>query len=165
MLIIVLIFVIWLGYEIKKSRRAGEQQSKEFWDRENEALLSARKSTADILFIEVPDEIIPPVVIDAEDEDSLSVNTLISELESLRGTKIADLSEYTNTDLRIKYGTANFTWLSEADTRFASLVRIMSGLITLLVKTSRSDDARILIDYCGRNGISTRSITEAAAKL
>ena len=162
-LFIVLIFVIWLSYEIKKSSKGSKDSSKQFWERESEALLTPRKSLDDINFITIPENILPPVdfEIPADCEDTTPyerVKTLGTELATLSKAQIADLSEYSNTELRLKYGSPNFTRLSNADTNYTRLVQIMPVLISSLRKTGANEEADKLIDFCKNNSITSNAI-------
>ena len=194
-LICVLIFTAWLGYEIKKNSRANAKESADFWSREHEALMTPRKSIDDVVFITIPKEIIPKKVVynppeseapgsddasddpgavsangyydEDEDEDEEEntietayerINTLSAELRTLSKAKIADLSEYTNTDLRLKYGVPNFTLLSTADTNYTRLVQIMPILISSLREVGMYEEADRLLTFCDENSISSGKI-------
>ena len=212
----VLAFVAWLGYRIKKSTREDTNKSAQFWARESEALLTPRKSIADVKFIKVPEDIIPGAEPDIPDTDSVSgsetaseptddderpadisynarniiesvefdvdvdedekpelseeearerILTLSEELRHLSKAKIADLSEYTNTDLRIKYGSPNFTKLSKADANYTLLVQILPILIQSLMTVNRRSEARKLLDFCDENGISTGRLKKLREEL
>ena len=192
-LICVLIFTAWLGYEIKKNSRANAKESADFWSREHEALMTPRKSIDDVVFITIPKEIIPKKVVynppeseapgsddatddpgvsdydeydeDEEDEEENTleaayerINTLSAELRTLSKAKIADLSEYTNTDLRLKYGTPNFTMLSTADTNYTRLVQMMPILVSSLREVGMNEEADRLLDFCDENSITSGKI-------
>ena len=192
-LICVLIFTAWLGYEIKKNSRANAKESADFWSREHEALMTPRKSIDDVVFITIPKEIIPKKVVynppeseapgsddatddpgvsdydeydeDEEDEEENTleaayerINTLSAELRTLSKAKIADLSEYTNTDLRLKYGTPNFTMLSTSDTNYTRLVQMMPILVSSLREVGMNEEADRLLDFCDENSITSGKI-------
>ncbi len=163
-LVIALIFVVWLGYEIKKSSGDSAADSKQFWARESEALMTPRKSIDDVKFITIPEDIIPNIdfEIPADCEDPTPyerIESLSKELLTMSKNKVADLSEYTNTDLRLKYGSPNFTLLSTADTNYSRLVQLMPLLLSSLIETGRADEARKLLDFCEENGVSSLALT------
>ncbi|MCR5428929.1 MAG: hypothetical protein K6F16_08060 [Lachnospiraceae bacterium] len=100
---------------------------------------------------------------DEEEEDTLAtayerINTLSAELRSLSKVKIADLSEYTNTDLRLKYGTPNFTMLSTADTNYTRLVQLIPTLVSSLREAGMDEDAERILDFCDENSITSGKI-------
>lgn len=157
---LIILFVLWLGYEVHKNNRAAKDSSKEFWARESEALMTPRKPIDDVKFIEIPDEIIPAKSVSPDNDTEREINELISELEALKKRQIADLSDYTNTDLRLKYGTVNFTRLSNADTAFARVVQIMPALISNLKTSGRTEEADVLLQFCERANISSNAINK-----
>jgi hypothetical protein len=61
-----------------------------------------------------------PVDIMADDPEVTECRELIRELAN---EKIVNLTGYTNTDLKLKYGVANLKLLSEYDDRFTLLVQ------------------------------------------
>ena len=156
---LIIVFVIWLGYEVKKNTGQHIKESRAFWDREKESFLTPRKSTEDIHYIELTEDIIPPEILDAEAESAVRANELSAELRTFIGKKIADLSEYTNTDLRIKYGAPNFNELWDADNNFARLVQIMPKLIEALLDSGMTSEASELMAFCDASGISSTELT------
>ena len=71
---------------------------------------------------------------------------------------MADLSEYSNTELKEKYGTANFTSLSEADSNFTFLVPYFGDLCRLLYEDGRLAEAEKAALFFVENGIYTYQI-------
>ncbi len=208
---LVMIFVAWLNYELRKASRQDSSGKAKFWERESEALLTPRKSIDDVNFITIPKEIIPKKIkpevkpldpapeneapgsldpdniiktefpedddYDDEDEDEDEdtsdsyethverINTYSAELKALSKLKIADLSEYTNTDLRLKYGSPNFNQLFEADNNFTRLIQILPNLIRSLIKVGKVDEAAKLLDFCDKNKIETGEIRKLKNEL
>lgn len=138
---LIMIFTIWLCYELKKGSRQSKKDSEEFWARERSSWTVPRQSTDDINFVTVPASSIPEKL----PGDSEELKAAIDGLNALVGIKVADLSMYTNTELRHKYGTANFNELSEADTSYTTLVNLVPKCITLLREEGRSAEAEQLL--------------------
>lgn len=159
---LIILFVVWLGYEVKKNTGLHEKDSKKFWERESDALLTPRKPVDDVAFITIPDEVIPALVESPSTDYEREINELSSELRTLQSQKIADLSEYTNTDLRLKYGVPNFAMLMDADTNYGRLVQFMPGLLSALINSGRNEDAGRLIDFCKANNVTSSAIKRLA---
>lgn len=158
---LVIIFVVWLSYELHKSRRKNEKASEDFWEREIEAGSVRRQSTDDIKFICFDTSVLP---LDRGEPDS-ELESLCDRIEKLSVKKIADLSAYTNTDLKMKYGVANFQELSEADTRFTSLTPLVGNLCNYLYENNRSDEAMKVSEYAINIGIHTSVVMLTLAKI
>lgn len=159
---LIILFVIWLGYETRKHSGQQAKESKNFWDRESDSLLTPRKPLDDVNFITIPDEIIPETIVSPSSDAEREINDLADELKTLQSKKIADLSAYTNTDLRLKYGVPNFAMLMDADTCFGRLVQIMPAIISNLLDAGRKDDAARVFDFCRTNGIDSNMLRKLA---
>ncbi|MCR5322073.1 MAG: hypothetical protein K6E85_02140 [Lachnospiraceae bacterium] len=152
---LVILFLIWFTYERKKND-TDFSKSKAFWERERKATYVPRQSMDDIKFIEFTEELIPEIKPDSSDE----LKAVIEDLHRLPGTKICDLSAYSNTDLRLKYGTGNFNDLSVADNNYTRLIQWSGKLLKYLDEDGRIEDGRALIDFLRKNGITSQQIAK-----
>ena len=151
---LVILFVIWFTYERKKNE-PDYSKSKAFWERERKASFVPRQSMDDIAFIDLPEEIIPEAGPDSSDE----LKDVIEDLHRLPGAKICNLSEYSNTDLKLKYGTGNFNDLSAADNNYTRLIQWSGKLLTYLDEEGRLEDGRGMIEFLRKNGITSKIIS------
>jgi hypothetical protein len=117
---ILIIFVLWLFYEIKKSSRIDRIKTEKFWERERLANLSRKTDISELEYISIPVERLPMA-----DTDDPTVNSYRDTIKKLADKKILNLSGLTNTDLKLKYGSANITRLSEYDNNYLILVSIL----------------------------------------
>lgn len=157
---LIMIFVLWLGYEIKAKTKNAKQQTEDFWEKERKSGFVPRQSTEDIHFITIEDTILPKTT-DSNNEIDVAVNGILA----LKDKPIADLSEYTNTDLKLKYGTGNFTKLSEADTNFISLTRLLGKAITTLYEEGRLAEAEAMGSFALKSKVFTTSCTIPLASI
>ena len=148
---LVMIFVIWLSYELKKHTKEEKKDQQDFWERERKSGFIPRKSTGDINYLTVNESILPAERGNEESE----LYQICDRILSFSDKKIADLSSMTNTELKEKYGTANFTALSEADNNFTALVPLLSRLCELLYDEGRLAEAENAASYCVDSGIMT----------
>lgn len=148
---LVMIFVIWLTYELKKHTRSEKKSTADFWERERQADSVRRRSTADVTYITVDDSFLPADKGSADSE----IFSLCKRILVFSDKKIADLSSMTNTELKERYGTANFTALSEADSNFTALVPLLGRLTELLFEEGRIAEAEKAADFCVQNGVMT----------
>ena len=168
---LVMIFVIWLTYELKKHTREDKQREQDFWERERKAGFVPRKSTDDIKYITITEDFLPK---ERGEEDS-ELNVLCNRILGFKDLKIADLSSMTNTELKEKYGTANFPLLSDTDSNYTRLVPLLGRLCELLYEDGRLAEAETAAVFCADSGVMTYpvlytlgniySITDDSAKL
>ena len=104
-------FSILVYYNVKKQTRKRRKDDKNFWVRENQANSVRRKSLDGLPYITIPLKRFPTRLMNDNDV----VMECIQTLETLSSQKIVNLTGYTNTDLKLEYGTANITALSEYD--------------------------------------------------
>lgn len=148
---LVMIFVIWLTYELKKHTKQDKKVSQDFWERERQSGFIPRKNTSDIQYITVTESFLP----EERGEDDSELNVLCNRILSFQDKKIADLSSMTNTELKERYGTANFTSLSEVDSNYTSLVPLLGRLCELLYDEGRLAEAENAALFCVSSGVMT----------
>ena len=122
-LICFLIFVAWLFYEQRKSQKQEKKNSDEFWARETEANRTRNKDISQLPLLHVQESEIPLV-----QTDNPSVLYYIDHIRDLIKSPMMDLSEFSNTDLKLAYGVGNFKQLSEYDQNFNSFLSALSDL-------------------------------------
>jgi len=158
---LVMIFVIWLSYELKKHTKEETKIHKDFWERERKSGFVPKKNTGDIFYITVDESFLPS---ERGDEDS-ELYSVCNRILSFRDLKIADLSSMTNTELKEKYGTANFNSLSEADNNFTALVPLLSRLCEILYDEGRLAEAETAAVFCVESGIMTYPVLFALGNI
>ncbi|MBO4781123.1 MAG: hypothetical protein IK007_06745 [Lachnospiraceae bacterium] len=158
---LVMIFVIWLTYELRKHTKEEVKTRKDFWERERKSGFIPRKSTSDIHYITITEQFMP-------DDRGPADSELYETCDRILGFKdkpVADLSAYTNTELKEKYGTANFKPLSEADNNFTFLVPMLGRVVELLYKEGRLAEAEKAALFCTENGIYTYPVVTTLGEL
>ena len=151
---LVMIFVIWLTYELKKHTKEEAKTRKDFWERERKSGFIPRKSTNDIHYITITEQFLP----EDKGPETGELYSVCDRILQFKDKPVADLSEYSNTELKEKYGTANFTSLSEADSNFTFLVPYFGDLCRLLYEDGRLAEAEKTALFFTENGIYTYQI-------
>lgn len=143
-----IIIVILIAHNVKRQNKAKSQAESEFWAREQRANSVRRKSLDGLDYITIPLESFPTHVLQ---QDSV-VAECIETLESLTAQKIVNLTGYTNTDLKLEYGTANITVLSEYDQNYTVLVRTLQKWADVLIEAGYPEEASILMEFAVDTG-------------
>ncbi len=141
-----LIFLLWFTYERIKADRQSSYSNEEFWERERRASFTPSARIDNLPYIDLDESVIP----DPTPEDSDELTQVLEELRSLKDVRMIDLSEKTNTDLKLEFGAANFTALAEADTNYALLISDCEKAADLLSDAGRNEEAYTLLDYAAR---------------
>lgn len=143
-LILLLIWgVITVARGSQRSSQASAKRTKSFWDRESKAN-QVRKADISGLNYLVLDLSILPMAAAAK---LPSLEYAIRDLKALVDAKIINLSMYTNTDLKTMYGPANLQSLTEYDTNFTKLIRILNTIGKELYASGNPSAAKEFLSY------------------
>lgn len=138
-----IIFILWLHYEKAKSTRNSERASKEFWDREEKANHTRNQDISNLPLFQLPENEVPLLV--CEDENVCYYQNLV---KSCMEKPMMDLSEYTNTDLKLSYGVGNFKTLCEYDENFNALFLNLTNLSKAYDAIDKPEEAQQIRNLC-----------------
>lgn len=139
---ILIIFVLWLQYEIRKNTRLSKKSSELFWEREKQANLSRKAEISGLDYITIPVDRLP--MADHVDD---TINSYRDTILNLSSKKIVNLTGLTNTDLKLKYGAANINLLSEYDSNYTVLVSILHKWGERLYHHGDKEDAAAVLEF------------------
>lgn len=122
------VFCLIFSYCLHNAKRKEADIDREFWDREQRANFTRKKPLDDLDFITIPNDLLTmtPEITNEE------ITSCLKDLNDLSSLEIVNLTGYTNTDLKLKYGTANITILSEYDLHYTKLATLLQKLAELL---------------------------------
>lgn len=146
--IMLAVFSLWTFVETKKLQRRDDRLEEQFWDREREANSVRRKPIDHLDYLHIPDDL--PVELLTDNPEVIDIHTRI---EGLRSEKILNLTGYSNTDLKIKYGAPNITELSAYDQNYTLLVTTLQRWADLLLEKGYEAEAVRIMEYM----VSTRA--------
>lgn len=138
-----IIFACLLSLVIKRNNRSEAQKQQEFWDREQQANQVRRKSLDDLDYVKLSLDTLP---ITAMAED-VTIKDCLDTLAVLADEKIVNFAGLTNTDLKLAYGTANITVLSQYDQNFTLLVQTLQKWAKTLHQAGYISEARQVLEY------------------
>lgn len=151
----------------KRHSKMEKSMKDAFWKREEEANHTRRKSLDNLPYITIPPEELPLAchitddtadvrnigdTADVRNTGDAAANEVISEeckeiLRSLSTQKIVNLTGYTNTDLKLSYGTANITCLTEYDQNYTLLVSTLQKWAEALYRGGAKKECRQVLEY------------------
>ena len=143
-----IVFALVLSRVLKRQEKQKTSSEKSFWEREQQANSVRRKSLDTLDYIEIPLDTFPMSIM-SEDSRVAEYQALIKNLSS---QKIVNLTGYTNTDLKLEYGTANITVLSEYDQNYTLLVRTLQQWADVLYDADYVWEARVLMEFAISTG-------------
>lgn len=138
-----IVFIITITLASKRAEKKGRKKNEEFWERERRANSVRKKSLDDLEYISIPFDSFP-MNIAADDEIVASCH---KDLESLRDEKIVNFTGLSNTDLKLEYGTANITVLSQYDQNYTLFVRALQTWANRLHELGYHNEALTVLEY------------------
>lgn len=135
------VFILIMSYFIKRSDKKMEHALDDFFEKEKKANHTRKKSLENLPYITIPDSVLS---ITPDEEDGMDALLM---LQSLSHEKIVNFTGITNTDLKLTYGTANITVLTQYDQNFTLLVRSLQKLAEALKKAQRYSDEKTVLEF------------------
>ncbi len=145
-----IIFIAWLTVKTSGGKKERSENIRSFWEKERAANAVRKKSLDDLPFVQFPFELLPTEE-SFTSQDSNIPSSLLA-LQKLKGQKIVNLNGYSNTDLKLEYGTTNITILTEYDENFLTLCREGHLLSEYLYDMDRKQEALQLSEALIRCG-------------
>lgn len=127
-----------IAYQNKKAKRT----LTEFWNRESEANSVRRADISNLDYITLSFDKLP-----INEVKNAGFSDIYDELTRLSEKKFINLSEYTNTDLKMMYGPANLEALSEYDNNYSQLIRLLNKLSKEFINIDKTDAAKMVLEY------------------
>ena len=140
--VLVLIFILWLNYEIKKNNKASKSSLDHFWQKEKDANLTRRQDISALKYLSVSLETLP--MGDHEDD---TLNSYRDMIRNYANRKMINLSGLTNTDLKLMYGVANFHLLSEYDNNYTAFISMLQKWAKRLYDRGYEKEAQAVLEF------------------
>ena len=144
---LIALFLI-ISINVKKQAKAHKQQEDEFWNRERRANSVRRKSLEGLQYINIPLESFTTHLLN----ENPDVQECINILESLTSQKVVNLTGYSNTDLKLEYGTANISVLTEYDQNYTVLIRTLQKWADILTEAGYAKESVGLLEFAVSTG-------------
>ncbi|MCI6165667.1 MAG: hypothetical protein MR675_10860 [Lachnospira sp.] len=117
-------------------------------EKERESNSVRKKDISSLEYINIPDTL-PYLNTPREslNDSNPEIAKYINKINSLKDSKILNLTGISNTDLKMQYGPANLATLSEYDDNYTELVRTIAELTHKLIEINEPDNARPWLEY------------------
>lgn len=138
----ILIFIVWLQYEIRKSRHTSRKEIEIYWKYETDANATRRKDISTLDYISINLSVLP-----MNDNIDETINSYRDTIHSLSDKKILKLTGITNTELKYLYGAANIHLLAEYDNNYIIMVSILQKWAERLYSHGNKSEAAAVLEY------------------
>lgn len=143
-----LLIAFILARALNKQKHITAEQEHSFWERERASNSVRRKPLDSLDYIQIPLNSLPLNIM----QDHPQVEEYCRLIETLATQPIVNLTGYTNTDLKLEYGTANITELSEYDQNYTVLVRTLQQWAELLYDAGYINEACTILEFALSTG-------------
>lgn len=154
------VLVLWVQYEIRKHTRISKKGIDEFWKKEALANQTRKSDISTLEYISIPLHDLP-----LNDTEDSTMNAYRDTILSLADKKILNLSGFTNTELKLQYGTANLALLTECDTNYAVLISTLHKWGERLANQGNKEDAIAVLELAVRCHTDAKNTYRLLAKL
>lgn len=127
---------------VSRFKKTHGQSHEEFLEQESRANSVRKADISALPYVEIPLDELPLDALSA-----CGYSALAEKLRALASVKILNLSMYTNTELKLMYGPANFTALSDCDDAYTSLIMLLNKIGASLLEADRPDDAEKFLSF------------------
>ena len=152
-----ILMCVFAAIGMRRTSRKFEQKEQNFWDRERESNNVRKKSLDALEYIHIPVDLLPF----GTAEDNATLEAAEEEVLALKDEKIVNFTGITNTDLKLEYGTANITALSQYDQNYTALVVSLQKWGEALYNAGRFEDACHVLEFA----VKTRTDISATYRL
>lgn len=142
------VLILVIAHNVRKQRNSKNAAEKSFWQEEAEANDVRRKPLDHLQYIHIPVDTLP---MELRVEDPL-VSECLDIIQSLSAQKIVNLTGYSNTELKLEYGTANITILSEYDQNYTLLVTTLQKWAELLYNAGHITETLQILEFALSTG-------------
>ena len=126
----------------KKHTKRQNNISDKFWEKERIANQTRRQDISDLPYITIPLEKFPIGIL--ENDTIKECENILSELSEKR---ILNLGTQTNTDLKLAYGSANLSSLTEYEQNFTTLCQSLVTYASALLSEEQPSSAQTVLEY------------------
>lgn len=139
---LVLFLFLWMHIEGSKTNRKNQIIKDSFWNKENQANVTRKVDISGLDYITIPIDCLP--FTDTTEEVLISLQ---HSIKSLSQYPILNLTGFSNTDLKLKYGVANITFLSQCDSNYTLLVNGLYKWGSYLYDHEQIHDATTVFEF------------------
>ena len=140
-----IILIIILQFAIKRSSRNHKSRNQQYLERESRANQVRRKDISNLNYISIPDNL--PLINSGNETFNQLLSNNSGMMRSYNTITGLNLTGISNTELKLSYGAANLTELTEYDDNFTTLIKAIASLGHALIDNNDTADALSFLEY------------------
>lgn len=136
-----IIIIVLLQLCLRKNSKKYTKNNEDFWEKESQANSVRKKDISSLDYITIPEDLLLP-----KTENSRILKEW-NNIQELKTKKILNLTGYSNTDLKLEFGAANLTILTDCDNHFTALAKSVSKIGELLMQEGFTTEAVSFLEF------------------
>ena len=162
-----IVFGIILTLRIRKQKQLDHETLESFHQKEREANQVRKKDISQLDYISIPNELFlfHSNSYNFDPQQLETLDDLHSTLLHLKEKPILNLNGISNTELKLHYGTANITSLSDYDQNYILLANTLQNYATLFYKNGFYEEAKTILEFAITTKIDTTLCYEQLATI
>lgn len=137
-----------IAFAVSKGKKTQAALQREYWQKEEAANNTKRKSLDDLDYIKLPMEIFPMDLL----PDNPKIEDYRQIILSLSECPIVNFTGISNTDLKLRYGAPNIDLLTSYDQNYTLLVRTLQQWAQALYEAGHITEACQLLEFAVSTG-------------
>lgn len=138
-----IIFILVIAHNIRKANNIQQKNEMSFWEKEKLANETRRQPLDGLNYIKIPLDRLPMHTME-ENEQVAECLRIINELSE---EPVVNLTGITNTDLKLEYGAANITALTQYDQNYTLLASTLQQWADLLYREGFVEETRQILEF------------------
>lgn len=147
--IIFVILIFIFQHHLRKNMKAENKSKDEFWQKEQSSLVVRKKEFTSEDFITPNIEelslTIPP---DMDPGDELQLKQLIKRLKDLSSLDMMNFSQLSNTEIRLKFGTANQSIVENNEYTYNNYLKALASYAYLMNEYKNKAESITALEQC-----------------
>lgn len=156
-----IVLCLLLSYELRKRKKKETKVYEDFMEEEARANSTRRKSMDDLHFIIIPFETLPVDIL----LDNSKIKECIERLHIISDSGIVNLTGFSNTELKLKYGVPNLPLLTQYDAAYISMVRALYEWGQVLFDNKLYDEAKKVLEFAVSTGSDVKKTYNLLAQI
>lgn len=142
------IIAILFNYRLKKISKEEAKLRDAYWEKERESLIVRKKQFEEQDFIRADIRSLSFPSIEFTGYEAKQYQSSIDKIKALAGKDMMNFSDLTNTEIRLRFGTANQTVIAANESNYGTFLKALFDYGHLLESVGEKEEAQKAYEIC-----------------
>lgn len=145
-LTIIIVFFIWFRVKMKQNAPSTSEADRNYWEREHQANYVRKRDISTLDYIEIPEQALP-FLSPKNDLENMEELALEQDVKERMQHKMINLYNFSNIELKEKFGSANLEELANCEQNFTTFLRSLAKWGEFVYNKGDFVRARQIMEY------------------